>query len=149
MEQLIDAFGIDIKLITIQIINFAVLAGLLSYFLYKPVLKLLADREETIKKGITDAEDAARAKTSAQSEKQAVLTQAQNEAAEIDARATEFAKKKETEMLAVAEVKAAEVVRDAEVKSALLKAQALKESEAEIAKMAILAAQKVLEGKTS
>ena len=73
MEQLISAFGIDVKLITIQIINFVVLAGLLSYFLYKPVLKILDEREEKIKQGIADAEEAAVAKASAVSEKQALL----------------------------------------------------------------------------
>lgn len=147
MEQLLHAFGIDVKLIVIQIINFVVLAGLLSYFLYKPVLKILAEREETIKKGIEDAEEAATAKASALQEKQAVLTQAQQEAQEIDAHAQAFAKKKEAEIVAAAQEKATDVIKDAESKSALLKEQALKESEAEIAKLAVLAAEKILREK--
>lgn len=145
MEQLIQAFGIDVRLITIQIINFTVLAGLLSYFLYKPVLKLLDEREEKIKKGITDAEEAALARASALEEKQEVLSMAQKEAEEIDARAKAFGKQKEEELLNEARIKADEVVSSAEQKSALLKEQALKESEAEIAKLAILTAQKVLQ----
>lgn len=149
MEQLIHAFGIDVKLIVVQIINFVVLLAALSYFLYKPVLKVLNDREEKIKKGIEDAEAAAVARSSALEEKQAVLTQAQKEAQEIDARATSFAKEKEAEIVASAQARASEVVKDAEAKSALLKEQAIKESEAEIAKLAILAAEKVLAQKTS
>lgn len=39
MDQLIQAFGIDAKLITVQIINFGILLAALTYFLYKPVLK--------------------------------------------------------------------------------------------------------------
>lgn len=149
MEQLVTAFGIDVKLIIIQIINFVVLAGLLSYFLYKPVLKVLNDREEKIKQGILDAETAAQAKALALEEKQAVLTQAQQEAQSIDEKAQAFAKEKEAQIVAAAQVKAADVLKDAETKSTLLKEKALKESEAEIAKMAILAAQKVLEEKAS
>lgn len=149
MDQLINAFGIDGKLIIIQILNFAILASLLTYFLYKPVLKILAEREEGIKQGIKDAEDAARAKASALDEKQTLLAVAQTEAQAIDTRATAFAKEKETEIIAQANAKAGDVVRDAEAKSALLKTQALKESEAEIAKLAILAAQKVLLEKAS
>ena len=149
MEQLIEAFGIDVKLIVVQIINFVVLMALLSYFLYKPVLKLLAEREEKIKKGIKDAEEAAVAKASALEEKQAILTQAQVEAQEIDKRAQAFAKEKEAQIVADAQVKASSVIKDAEAKSAHLKEQALKESEAEIAKLAILAAEKVLGQKTS
>lgn len=149
MEQLLHAFGIDAKLIIVQIINFVVLAGLLTYFLYKPVLKILEDREEKIKQGIKDAEDAALAKTQASEEKRAILTQAQLEAQEMDARAKAFAKEKEVEIIAAAQVKAQGVIKEAETKSAFLKEQARKDSEAEIAKLAILAAEKVLQNKTS
>ena len=147
MEQLLLAFGIDGKLIIIQIINFVVLASLLTYFLYKPVLKILAEREEGIKQGIKDTEDAARAKASAQDEKHALLARAQTEAQAIDARATAFAKVKEADIVAQANAKASDMVRDAQAKSELLKTQTLKESEAEIAKLAVLAAQKVLQEK--
>ena len=149
MEQLIAAFGIDVHLITIQIINFAILAGLLSYFLYKPLLKVLNDSEEKIKQGIVDAEQAAKAHAQAQEEKKAILSQAQIDATAIDARAQAFAKEKEVQILKEAELKAADVVRSAQTKSALLKEQALKESEAEIAKIAVLAAEKVLLEKVS
>ena len=149
MEQLIHAFGIDVKLIVVQIINFVVLLAALSYFLYKPMLKLLNERQQKIEQGIKDAEDAAVAKASAVEEKQAILTQAQQEAADIDARAKAFAKGKEEEIIAAAQTKASEVIKDAESKGAALKEQALKESEAEIAKLAVLAAEKVLKEKTS
>lgn len=149
MEQLIHAFGIDVRLITIQILNFSVLAGLLTYFLYKPVLKLLAEREDTIKKGITDAEEAAVAKASALDEKKLILTQAQKEAQEIDTRAQAYGKEKTVELLLQAQAKASEVIKDAEQKSTLLKENARKESEAEIAKLAVLAAEKVLAKKSS
>ena len=145
MEQLLHAFGIDVKLIAVQIINFVVLAGALSYFLYKPVLKLLHDREETVKKGIADAEEAAQAKAHALEEKQAVLAAAQSEAQAVAQRAVAFAQEKESVIISQAEIKASDVIKDAEAKSVLLKEQALKESEAEIAKLAILAAQKILQ----
>ena len=149
MESLLQAFGIDARLIVVQIINFVVLAGLLSYFLYKPVLKVLADREERIKQGILDAEEAAQAKARAQEEKQVVLSAAQKEAAEIDARAKAHAETKEAEIVAQAHDKASHIVKDAESKSIQLKEQALKESEAEIAKLAILAAEKVINERTA
>jgi len=149
MEQLIHAFGIDVRLIVVQIINFVVLLAALSYFLYKPVLKLLNDREEKIKQGITDAEAAAVARATAQDEKSAILQNAQQEAGEVAARAAAFAKEQEAKIIAEAGEKAASVISDAQAKSAQLKAQALQESEAEIAKLAVLAAQKVLEEKAS
>ena len=148
MEQLIEAFGIDAKLIVIQIINFVVLAGLLSYLLYKPVLNILSMREEKIKQGIQDAEAAAKANAEAVAEKQAILAAAEKEAAAIDQRAKDFGKQKTEELVAEANAKAAEVISEAEAKSAQLKAQALKESEAEIAKLAVLAAEKIVAEKS-
>ena len=58
MEQLIHAFGIDARLILLQVINFGLLMAVLSYLLYKPVLKVLAERQEKIAQGVKDAEEA-------------------------------------------------------------------------------------------
>jgi F-type H+-transporting ATPase subunit b len=144
MEQLIQAFGIDVRLIVIQIINFGILMALLSYFLYKPVLKLLREREERIVQGIKDAEAAAVAKNQAESDKQAVLAAAQSEAVAVAERAKAHADATSEETLTEARTKAAAMIADAEARGEDIKKQAQKESEAEIAKLAILAAEKVL-----
>ena len=144
MEQLIEAFGVDIRLIIIQIINFVVLLGILSYFLYKPLLNLLEEREGKIAKGIKDAEDAAEAKSQADTEKQAILKDAHNEAEQVAVRAKQYADEKAATIVDGANQKAEGIVKDAERKGEELKAQAKKESEAEVAKLAVLAAEKIL-----
>ena len=144
MEQLLHAFGIDGKLIVIQIINFVVLAGALTYFLYKPVLGMLATREEKIAQGIKDAESAANAKAEADSEKKVILTEANKEAEAVGSRAKTHADEKGVEIVAEANDKAASIIASAQAKSEDLKVQARKESEAEVAKLAILAAEKIL-----
>ena len=149
MEEIIKTFGIDSRLIVIQIINFAILLAALWYFLYKPVLKMLNDREEKIKQGVADAESAAAAKAAAETEKQTILATAHSEAAEVNARAKTAADQKASEIVADAQEKSAAIVKDAERKGEDIKTQAEKESEAEIAKLAVLAAEKVLRQKTS
>lgn len=149
MEQLINAFGIDVKLIVVQIINFVILLAALSYFLYKPVLKVLQDREEKIAQGIKDAEAAAKAKADAESEKQTILSAANAEAETVAKNAKAYADEKSEGIVAEARQKADSIVKDAEAKGAEIKTQAKKESEAEIAKLAILAAEKVLREKNS
>jgi len=149
MDQLIHAFGIDVKLIVVQIINFIILVGLLSYFLYKPVLKLLAEREEKVVQGIKDAEAAAEAKASADTEKQSIVSAAHQEAEAVAMRAKTHAEEKAATIAAAAEEKAGQIVHTAEEKAETIKTQAKKESEAEIAKLAVLAAEKVLIEKTS
>ncbi len=144
MDQIIHAFGIDVRLIIIQIINFTVLMVALGYFLYKPVLKMLADREAKIAQGLKDAEDAAKAKDEAGVEKQGILAAAHADATEVANRAKKAAEVKASEIVGEAEAKAASVLAEAEAKRELIKEQARKESEKEIAQVAILAAEKVL-----
>lgn len=144
MEDIIHKFGIDGRLIVIQIINFSVLLGLLSYFLYKPLLKMLSDREDTIRKGIADAEDAAKAKSEATSLKQDVVAAAHSEAEAINSRAKAHADEVIAAATTEAAAKAASVMESAQKRASEIASQALKDSEAEIAKSAILAAEKIL-----
>ena len=144
MESLIHAFGIDARLITIQVLNFAVLAGLLTYFLYKPILRLLEERENKIKQGLADAESAREALSGAEMEKKNILSEAQLNAASMEARAEAHAKEKAEVIMREANEAAAERVRQAEARAEAMKAEALKASEAEIAKSAILAAEEIL-----
>ena len=149
MEQLIEAFGIDLKGITVQIINFAILVALLSYFLYRPILNLLDEREAKITAGIKDAEAAAESKAKAEDERLEVLKAAHHDAEEINTRARSSAEEKSAEIVKAAEEKAASVIRAAEGKGEDIKNQARKDSEAEIASLAVLAAEKVLREKAS
>ncbi|MEX0913165.1 MAG: ATP synthase F0 subunit B [Candidatus Paceibacterota bacterium] len=144
MDSLIQAFGIDIRLITIQVINFVVLAAILSFFLYKPVLKMLNDREEKIKQGLSDAEAAAKAKENAEEERKGIVQVAHKEAEEVGKRAEIHAKEQATLVAAQAEASAAERIRLAEDRAAALAEESKKQNEAEIAKLAVLAAEKIL-----
>ncbi len=144
MDQIIEAFGIDWKLITIQLVNFAILLGALSYFLYRPVMKLLDERAAKIEQGIADANAAATAKASAESEKQATLTAAQAEAAAVAERARAHANEVGEAATREAAGRAAAIVADAEARALEAKRKAEKDSEAEITKLAILAAEKLL-----
>lgn len=144
MESLIEVFGIDIRLITIQVINFVVLATILTYLLYKPVLKMLNDRETKIKQGLSDAEAAAKARENAEEERRSILEIAHKDAGEVGMRAESHAKDKAALIAAAAEASAADKIRVAEEKAKALADEAKRQSEAEIAKMAVLAAEKIL-----
>lgn len=144
MESLIHAFGIDLKLITIQIINFVVLAGALTYLLYKPVLKILREREEKIKQGMADAEEAKTAKLSALEDKKAVIEAAHKEAEAVSKRAEDYANVRAAEIISEADKTAADTMKSASEKAEALREVARKESEAEIAKLAVLATEKIL-----
>lgn len=147
MESLIHAFGIDIKLITIQVINFVVLAGALTYFLYKPILKILNDREETIKLGVKNAEQAAEAKEKAEEERKGIVAAAHKEADAVSKRSEDNAKEAAVEITTKAEAEAAHKIKLAEEKAEALAEEVRKKNDAEIAQLAALAAEKVLRNK--
>jgi F-type H+-transporting ATPase subunit b len=147
MEEIIKAFGIDGRLIIIQIINFGILMAALGYFLYKPVLKMLAEREEKIAQGLKDAEAAAIAKNQAEAEKKDILTAAHSSAEDVVARSKGTAETKAAEIMADAQNKAADVLKSAADKAEQMRIQVQKEAESEIAKTAILAAEKILREK--
>lgn len=53
--ELLSKLGIDWKLILAQIVNFALLLGVLTYFVHRPLLNLLDARRERIRKATEDA----------------------------------------------------------------------------------------------
>ena len=149
MEQLLEAFGIDVRLIIIQAVNFGLLLVALTYFLYTPVLKLLKEREEKINQGMKDAEAASLSLSEAAEEKRLIMSAAHKEAEATAARAMTYATEKAEAIVAEANAKAVQVAKDASLRAEEAKTAAVKESEAEIARLAILAAEKVLIGRAT
>ena len=58
MSEIIGVFGINGKLLVIQVFNFGILVLILWHFLYKPVVAMLEKREKVIAGGVRDAETA-------------------------------------------------------------------------------------------
>lgn len=56
--QIIKNFGIDPGLLITQVVNFLIILYLLKRFLYKPVMSMMRKREDTIKQGLVDAQNA-------------------------------------------------------------------------------------------
>ncbi|MBI3486414.1 F0F1 ATP synthase subunit B [Candidatus Daviesbacteria bacterium] len=55
--EILQSFGIQPLLLAAQIVNFLVLLFILKRFLYKPILKVLADRKEKIAESLKNAEE--------------------------------------------------------------------------------------------
>jgi F-type H+-transporting ATPase subunit b len=52
----LEALGINLGYLISQIVNFTLLAVLLYFVAYKPILRMLDERSARIKKGLDDAE---------------------------------------------------------------------------------------------
>ena len=91
MVQLFNAFGVDVFKLAFQIVNFLLLLWLLNRFLFKPVVGLLDQRNERIREGLENAEQARQDRAQAEADRRSALETARNEANEILARAQRMA----------------------------------------------------------
>ena len=147
MDALFAAFGVDGKLLLAQGVNFAVLFVALWWLLYKPVMKTLDERAQKIAQGVHDAERAGEKLAGADTEAARVVAEADAKAAEALASAREAAASERTRLVKDAEARAEAIAKDADSRAKEASAKMLRESEKEIARLAILAAAKVLEKK--
>ena len=144
MQQLFAAFGINWKLLLIQGINFGVLLIVLSYFLYRPLMKVIDERRAKIAEGVRAAEAAASRLADAKVEGDSIVGAGAKQAEELVASARMRAGEKELELVSLAESKAEAIMRDAQARAEESKRMALQESQKEIARAAMLAAEKIL-----
>jgi F-type H+-transporting ATPase subunit b len=145
--EILHAFGIEWKLLVIQVLNFSIVLFVLWRYLYRPVFRMLDVRGSKIAKGVEDSERAAEALASAETERSAMLAAAREESGKLaeelhkQAIASQHATIRETQERSAALL--AEARKHAEDE----RAHMLRESEREVAKMAILAAEKILRAK--
>lgn len=82
-EQIAHTFGWNASLFISQVISFVVVALLLKKFAYGPILNLLAERQETIKKSLENAEKIKAELAQAETERKRLINEASAAAAKI------------------------------------------------------------------
>jgi F-type H+-transporting ATPase subunit b len=80
MDELVKTFHIDWKLLIAQLVNFAIVAGVLWYFALKPLMKVMNKRTSDIEQSLKDAKEIEQKLHDAEKTKQAVIIEAQKEA---------------------------------------------------------------------
>lgn len=144
MSDLFAVFGINWKLLLIQALNFVALLTILSYFLYTPILRMIKERQKKIEEGVRTAEAAAQKLSEARGESTKIVGDAAREAEGLVQAARTQAAAQGSGIVKAAEDRASGILRDAAARAEEAKRQALKESEREIARAAMLAAEKIL-----
>jgi F-type H+-transporting ATPase subunit b len=149
MGEILDIFGIDWRLLLIQSINFVIVLAALWYFLYRPVMRLVEERRQRIEQGVKDAEAATAEREEIARQKEEQLASARSEADDIVNAAKERATEREREIVREAEERRERILQEAQEQADSERDRAIEESKREIAKLAVLSAEKVLrESKT-
>ncbi len=149
MDQIVATFGIDWKILLIQVLNFSVLWYLLWRFLYQPVTTLIESRRAQIIEGVANAERASTALKDSQAKKAEILTAASLEAEQLVAQARASAQAREVTLMQEAQEKYNRMLREAELKGEEIQRTALRESRDEMARLIVLGVEKTLTPPTS
>jgi len=144
MEELINTFHIDPKLIIAQVVNFAIVLLVLYKFAYKPILKMLNDRTKKIEKGLKDAEDANKKITELENRDKEMLVEAKKETQKIIASAENTAKKNKDEIIAEAKSQAEKILQEAKKKIEDEKVKMISEIKAEVSGLVVAATEKII-----
>ncbi|HKZ55647.1 MAG TPA: F0F1 ATP synthase subunit B [Anaerolineales bacterium] len=139
-----EALGINLGYLLVQVLNFAILLVVLRAWVFKPIVRLLERRRQTIAQGLEDARIAAEARANAEKEAQSIMTKAQQEAGQRLREASERAEQVGREIRAQAEKEAAETREAAVGEAEQTRIQALAELRGQVAALAIAAAQKLI-----
>ena len=105
MSALFSAFGVDWHLLLIQAVNFVLLLIALTYFLYKPILRIIDERRETVAEGVRVAQQAEAKLEDAKSQGERMVTDAAHEAEGLVAAARSRASETTAEATRAADAK--------------------------------------------
>jgi F-type H+-transporting ATPase subunit b len=140
----ITDLGINLPVLVAQIVNFSFLLLLMRLFIYKPVLKMLDERRERIREGLSAAERGRETAAEANREAQAQIDAARTEGQAIVAQAQQVAQRLQEEGRAQAATQAEALLERARSEIQLERDTAIAELRKEFADLTISAAEKVI-----
>lgn len=139
-----EALGLNLGYVFVQIFNFAILFVVLRVWVYKPILGLLERRREAIAKGLEDARVAAEARENAEKEAEKLLSDARSKAAEEARALSQRAEQQAKEIRSAAEATASKAREEALAEVEQERARVLSDVRGQVAALAIAAAQKLI-----
>lgn len=144
MDSLIQTFHIDLKLFISQIINFAIVISILYFFVLKPLLKVMNDRNDTIEKSLLDAKKVEENMAKTDLEYRNILAQAHKEANEIVKKANIQAEKRKEEIIKKAKDDIAVIISQEKSKLQTDRENIIKEIKKDVSSMVVFSLEKIL-----
>lgn len=142
--QTLDVISVNLWDIVISLLNLTILFLLVKKFLFKPVMRVISERQSTIDRQYENARLAEEKAREHEDELSERLGNAKKEAAEIIKGATESAAKRGEEIVADAKEKASGIVAKAQSDAELERKKAEAEIKTEIVEVASALSEKVL-----
>jgi len=139
-----EALGINLGLLIVQIIAFIIVFLTLNAWVYQPMLNMMETRKQKIAQGLEDARIAADARASAEKDAAKIVAEAQVEASKIVREATERAATAGKDVKAAAEAEAVKARESAVAEAQVERNRILGDLRGQVASLAIAAANKLV-----
>ncbi len=139
-----EALGINLGFLIVQILAFAIIFLTLNAWVYKPLLNMMDTRKKKIAQSLEDARVAAEARADAEKEAANILAEAQAEASRIVREATDRAADAGKEVKAAAEAEGVKTREAALAEAGQERNRILGDLRGQVAVLAIAAAQKMI-----
>lgn len=139
-----EALGINLGYLIMQVLGITVLLLLLKAFAYDPILRVLEERQAKIAKGLEDSRQAAIARDNADTDAKKILDTARQEAAKIRQDAVAQADDTRKGIVAQAEEEASKIKSDAAAEAEEERDRILADLRSQVAAIAVAAANKLV-----
>ncbi|WP_374687329.1 F0F1 ATP synthase subunit B, partial [Promineifilum sp.] len=139
-----EALGINLGYLLVQILGVSALILLLTAFIYKPILRVLDQRKARIAKGLEDARQAAIARENADAEAKRILDEARAEASNLRREAVVAAEQAGKDVEAKAREDARGIVAAAQADAVEERNRILADLRGQVAAISIAAANKLV-----
>ncbi len=144
MDQLLKSFGIEGKILLWQIINFGALFAILWFVLYKPIKKIMAERESKISESLKQADDLRKKSEELEKEFKSKMASERRELEEIHKRALVEQEKLKKEMKIQATAEAERIISEAKALADEEKQSIISSLEKDVRDMAVALASKII-----
>lgn len=139
-----EALGINLGFLIVQIVAFIILFLTLNAWIYKPMLNMMETRKQKIAQGLEDARIAAEARSDAEKDAAKIIADAQTEAGRVVREATERAELAGKDVKAAIEAEAAQAREAAIAEAEMERTRILGDLRGQVASLAIAAANKLV-----
>lgn len=143
--QSLDIISVNIWSILISLVNLLILFLILKKFLFKPVKKVMEERQSQVTAIYADAENDRKAAADMKQEYESRMAAAREEADGLVRNAVQTAQRKSDSIIADANQQAAHLKQKAENEIQLEKKQMLSDVKAEISDLAVSIASRIME----
>ena len=139
-----EALGINLGLLIVQIIAFIIVFLTLNAWVYRPMLNMMESRKQKIAQGLEDARVASEARANAEKEAARIIADAQTEASKVVREATERATVASQDVRVAAEAEAARAREAAVAEAEVERNRILGDLRSQVASLAMAATNKLV-----